>query len=194
VAGLTLLGANTPAGTASASQPPIVWGTCSVCHGLDGISPRTSFPDLAGQTKTYLESELSDFRDHTRADHDAKAYMWTMAGNVSGRRIDQIAQYFSALKPPQGATDENPAEVAAGQKIFEQGITPENVPACQTCHGAKATGNEAFPRLAGQHREYLVAQLQAFRSNARNNPIMHPILERVSDAQIRDVAAYLASL
>lgn len=189
---LILPGAGATARTA-APPPPLVSDTCSVCHGLNGISPEKSFPDLAGQTKTYLESELSDFRDHSRADHDARAYMWIMAGDMSTKKIDRIAQYFSALKPP-GGSGQNPAEVAAGRKIFEQGITSENVPACQSCHGANAAGNDSFPRLAGQHPEYLVAQLQAFRSNARNNPIMHPIVEHVTDQQIRDVAAYLASL
>lgn len=194
VAGLALLGASTTVGIASPSEPPIVNGTCSVCHGHDGISPQASFPNLAGQTKTYLEAELNDFRDHSRADHDAKAYMWSIAGSVSSKTITQVVQYFSALKPPKGVTGENPSEVAAGQKIFEQGIPSESVPACQTCHGAKAIGNDAFPRLAGQHREYLVAQLRAFRSKARDNPIMSPIAEHVTDEQIRDVTAYLASL
>ena len=194
VAGLALLGASATLGTAAPSEPTIVYGTCSVCHGHDGISPQTSFPDLAGQPQTYLETELKDFHDHTRADHDAQAYMWSMAGNLSTRAVDQIAQYFSSLEPPKAAAGENPAEIAAGEKIFQQGIPSENVPACKTCHGAKAVGNEAFPRLAGQHREYMVAQLKALRSKARNDPIMSPIVEHVSDEQIRDVTAYLASL
>lgn len=194
VVGLVLLGTSAMAGTADPSEPPVVWSTCSVCHGHDGVSPNMSFPNLAGQTKTYLESELGDFRDHSRADHDAQAYMWSMGRNLSAKTITEVVQYFSALTPPKGTAGENPDEVAAGQKIFEQGIPSESVPACQTCHGAKAVGNDAFPRLAGQHREYLVAQLQAFRSNARNNPIMSPIAEHVTDEQIRDVTAYLASL
>lgn len=165
-----------------------------MCHGLDGISPRTSFPNLAGQTQTYLKSQLSNFRDHSRADPDAKAYMWIVAGDMSGKMIDHVAQYFSALKPPKGVAGEDAAAVAAGHKIFEQGIAAENATACQTCHGPNAAGSDAFPRLAGQHPEYLVAQLQAFRSNARDNPIMHPIAEHLTDKQIRDLAAYLASL
>lgn len=194
VAGLALLGAGTAAGTDSSSQPPIVWGTCSVCHGLNGISPNRAFPNLAGQPDAYLKAELNDFRDRSRADHDAQAYMWSMAGNISSHRIDPIAQYFSSLKPPKGMTGGDPAEIAAGQKIYQQGIASENVPACQTCHADQAAGKDAFPRLAGQHREYLVAQLEAFRSKSRNDPIMSPLMEHVSDAQIRDLTAYLSSL
>ena len=194
VAGMVLMGASATAGTAAPPEPLIVYGTCSVCHGHDGISARASFPDLAAQTKTYLDAELKDFRDHTRADHDAKAYMWNMAGNMSAKLINEVAQYFSALTPPKGATGEDPAGVTAGRQIFEQGINSENVPACQACHGAKAAGSDTFPRVAGQHREYLVAQLKAFRSNERDNPTMHLIVGQVTDEQIRDVAAYLASL
>lgn len=193
-ASLALLGASAASGTTVPPEPSIVWGTCSVCHGNDGISPNSSFPNLAGQTETYLESQLSDFHDRSRADRDAKAYMWSMAGNVSGKSLSRVAQYFAALAPPPGAAGQDPAAVDAGRKIFEQGIAPENVTACQTCHGAKAAGNGAFPRLAGQHRDYLVAQLKAFRSNERDNPIMHPVVEHLTDAQIDDLAAYLTSL
>jgi cytochrome c553 len=51
-----------------------------------------------------------------------------------------------------------------------------------------------FPRIAGQHPEYLVAQLQAFRSKARDNAIMYANVEHMTDGQMREVAAYLASI
>lgn len=194
VAGLVLMVANATAGPAVPSEPPVVYGTCSVCHGHAGISSNASFPNLAGQTKTYLETELKDFQDHQRADHDAMAYMWSMAGNLSGKKIDTVAKYFSALAPAKGSSGGNPAEVAAGGKIFAQGITSENVPACESCHGAKAAGSDTFPRLAGQHREYLIPQLRAFRSGVRNDPTMHLVAQDLTDEQIRDVTAYLASL
>lgn len=192
MAGLILLGASATVGTAGPAEPPIVNDTCSVCHGHDGISPQTSFPNLAGQTKAYLEGELKDFHDRTRADHDAKAYMWSVAGGLSARSANSAVQYFSALKPPKAAAGDL-GDIVAGQKIFEQGIPPD-VPACQSCHGAKAVGNETFPRLADQHREYLMAQLRAFRSKERDDPIMSPIAEHLTDGQIRVITAYLASL
>ena len=68
------------------------------------------------------------------------------------------------------------------------------MPACASCHGAKAAGLETFPRLAGQHRQYLVSQLKAFRSKARDNATMYIVAQHVTDKQIRDVSAYLASL
>ena len=194
VTGLLLTGASATAGTPSPRAPLMVTDTCSVCHGNDGVSPNSTFPDLAAQTKTYLDTQLKNFRDHQRADPNAKAYMWTMAGTLSDKEITKIAQYFSALKPPRGAASENPAQIAAGKAIFEKGIASENVPACASCHGDKAAGLETFPRLAGQHRQYLVSQLQAFRSKARDNATMYIVVQHVTNKQIRDVAAYLASL
>jgi cytochrome c553 len=194
LAGLLLVGASATAGTSKPSEPNIVTDTCSQCHGNNGISSTAWFPNLAGQTKTYLETQLKDFQNHTRADHYAKAYMWNMAGTLPDQVINKIAEYYKAQKPPKGSTTENPTEVAAGEAIFKNGITSENVPACGACHGANAEGNSMFPRLAGQHREYLVAQLEAFRDKSRNNAIMYANVQHMTDAQMRVVAAYLASL
>lgn len=194
VMGLLLVGTSATAGDAGSPVPNMVTSTCSVCHGDDGISANATFPNLAGQTKTYLDNQLHNFRDRSRADHYAKAYMWSVAGPLSDHMIDQVAEYFSSLKAPKGSSGEDPARVAAGKNIFEQGITAQNVPACAACHGAKAAGDGMFPRLAGQHRDYLVAQLQAFRSNARDNATMHLVAQHLTDKQIREVTAYLASL
>lgn len=194
LAGLLLLGASATAGTSKPSEPNIVTDTCSQCHGNNGISSIPWFPSLAAQTKTYLETQLKDFRNHTRADHYAKAYMWNMAGTLPDKMIKEIAEYYKAQQPPKGSTTENPTEVAAGEAIFKNGVASENVPACGACHGANAEGNTMFPRLAGQHREYLVAQLKAFRDKARDNAIMYSNVQHMTDAQMHAVAAYLASL
>jgi cytochrome c553 len=194
VVGLLLVGTSAAAGDGALPVPNMVADTCSVCHGNDGISTNSSFPNLAAQTKTYLGNQLKNFRDRSRADPYAKAYMWSVAGPLSDKMIDQIADYFSSLKAAKGAAGGDPASIAAGKTTFLQGIASKNVPACAACHGANAAGSDMFPRLAGQHRDYLVAQLQAFRSNARDNATMHLVTEHMSDQQIRDVAAYLASL
>lgn len=194
VAALLILGASATAGTTSPPEPNIVTDTCSQCHGNNGISSTAWFPNLAAQTKTYLETQLKAFRDHTRADHYAKAYMWTMAGTLPEKMIKEIAEYYKAQQPPKPSSNEDPAQVAAGKTIFEKGIASENVPACGACHGANAEGNTMFPRLAGQHRDYLIAQLQAFRDMSRNNAIMSANVKQMTDQQMREVSAYLASL
>ena len=66
---------------------------------------------------------------------------------------------------------------------------------CAACHGRNGIGIiPLYPNLAGQKREYLVAQLHAFRDGTRKNPIMSPMATHLTDAEIEDVAAYLAAL
>ncbi len=81
-----------------------------------------------------------------------------------------------------GAADEQ-----SGKKLSDE--------SCGACHGQNGIGIiPLYPNLAGQKREYLAAQLRAFRDGSRKNPIMSPMAVHLSDSDIEDVAAYLASL
>jgi len=191
VAGLVLL-----AGWAEAqetNQPPdLVRRECSTCHGLRGISVSPMFPNLAGQQTVYLETQLKAFRDRSRADPHAQAFMWGMAAQLTDSTISAIAAYFAA----QPAAPGKPAgrdETAGGKKIYEEGISTQQVPPCGSCHGEKAAGNAVFPRLAGQHRAYLERQLAAFISNARANEIMHENSKNLTALQISQLAAFLSA-
>lgn len=71
---------------------------------------------------------------------------------------------------------------------------------CAACHGADGnSASDAYPKLAGQHAEYLVKQLRDFKTQAgtaqpaRSNPIMAGMAGTLSNQQIVDVAAYFAS-
>jgi cytochrome c553 len=85
--------------------------------------------------------------------------------------------------------------VQAGQQVATKGAA-NGVTACVTCHGAQGEGNASsgFPRIAGQSDYYLRKQLAAYANGARVNPIMQPIAKAMSAEQIRDAAAYYASL
>jgi cytochrome c553 len=187
-------GATGPPGSGNADST--VAGTlhvCSSCHGPDGRSISPTFPDLVGQQKDYLVAQLQAFRDKTRADPHAQTYMWGMAARLSDPTIDGIAAYYGSQTPVAGAPGTSP-EIAAGKKIFTEGIPSENVPACMSCHGEKAEGNGPIPRLAGQHQAYLARQLEAFASMARANEIMHENSKDLTPEQISEVTAYLATL
>jgi cytochrome c553 len=165
---------------------------CSACHGARGISVSPTFPNLAGQSAAYLEVELKAFRDRSRADPHAQAFMWGMAAQLTDSTISDIAAYF-ASQPPSKGVSAGPDEVAAGKTIYEDGIAAQHVPPCKSCHGPKAEGNGPFPRLAGQHREYLEKQLEAFAVNIRANPIMHENSKSLTALQISQVAAFLSA-
>ena len=165
---------------------------CSTCHGANGISGSPTFPNLAGQQAPYLEVQLKAFRDRSRADPHAQAFMWGMAAQLTDATIADIAAYFAA-QPPAKGIPADPAEVAAGKKIFEEGIPAQNVAPCQSCHLQNAEGNAVFPRLAGQHRGYLERQLEVFATGLRANPIMHENAKNLTALQISQVAAFLSS-
>jgi cytochrome c553 len=86
-----------------------------------------------------------------------------------------------------------PGEVAAGKKLYEEGITEQSVPACQGCHLPTAGGTGPFPRLAGQHRRYLEKQLEVFATNMRANEIMHATAQTLTALQISQLAAFLSA-
>ncbi len=188
----------TPALAAGAYTPPsrarqLAIGYCGVCHGVNGNSKNPMFPRLAGQKAWYIEQQLKEFRNHTRRDPYAVSYMWGMANGLSNSTIDALAKYFSRQKPA-GGTSHATAEVAEGNQIFHHGIPSQGVPACAACHGPDALGNANFPRLAGQHAQYIRKQLASFRSDMRDVAIMHAICTTLHVKQDRAVADYLASL
>lgn len=166
---------------------------CSACHGPAGHSISPVFPILAGQQPGYIIVQLDAFRNHTRGDPNARAYMWGMSSQLSDETIKDLADYYAAQKPVRGKPGD-PALMAEGKQIFTQGIKAQNVQACETCHGAEAQGAGAFPRLAGQHVEYLIAQLQGFQSGTRDNaPIMQNVVRTMTPEQLRAAATYAAS-
>jgi cytochrome c553 len=168
---------------------------CASCHGPKGDSISPAFPKLAGQRPEYLENQLKAFRDRTRADPMAQAYMWGMTSQLSDDSIKKLAAFYSGQKPAPGKAGD-PKLAQRGKTIYEGGIPSAKVQACTACHGANAEGNAIFPRLAGQHAEYLVKQLVLFKSSMReggNAPIMHNVSIGMTFEQMEGVAAYAAS-
>jgi cytochrome c553 len=167
--------------------------TCANCHGVSGRSTSPTFPNLAAQTAPYLQAQLHAFRDQTRADPDALAYMWGMASQLSDPTIEAISAYYAMqAAPPPKSGDEK--LMARGKQIFEEGIAAQGIPACATCHGPQARGNNIFPRLAGQHAAYLVKQMLVIQSALRAAPVMHGVIKDLPQEQMRAVATYLESI
>jgi cytochrome c553 len=168
-------------------------GVCGTCHGPDGNSINPMFPRLAGQHAGYLVRQLKSFKEETRGDPYAIAYMWGMASGLSDDTIDALAQYYARQKTGPGKSHD-PATIARGRNIFEHGIPSAGVPACAVCHGPDALGSDQFPRLAGQHAEYILKQLASFQSNMRNIAVMHGVALNLRSPEMRAVADYLESL
>lgn len=163
---------------------------CGTCHGPRGNSTQPKFPRLAGQNANYLIAQLKAFRSQTRGDPDALGYMWGMASELDDATIGALAAYYAAQKAEPSASGSSP-EIARGREIFEHGIPGQGVPACSSCHGPDAHGLADFPRLAGQHAQYVLKQLASFQSNMRNVAIMHGVAQNLRLEEMTAVAAYL---
>jgi cytochrome c553 len=182
--------ADEPDATASANAQKIAVTVCGTCHGRDGNSTQPKFPRLAGEKATYLAAQLKAFRTQTRGDPDAIAYMWGMASELDDATIDALAAYYAAQKPQTSGGGDS-AVIARGREIYGHGIAAQGVPACSTCHGPDAHGLQEFPRLAGQHAQYVLKQLASFQSSMRNVAVMHGVAQNLHLADMQAVAAYL---
>jgi cytochrome c553 len=179
---------NTPARTLAEQ-------VCSNCHEVDGNSVSPNFPRLAAQQKTYMVGQLKEFRTHNRSDPAGFEYMWGLSRSLTDAQIDGLADYYAGQKPADKMRTDT-VRAAAGKSIFEKGIADKNVPPCQSCHGAQGQGNLQFPRLAGQHEDYVVKQLQVFqRTEERpDGAIMKIIAHELTLENMKNVAAYVQSL
>ena len=163
---------------------------CSICHGIDGNSVSPNFPRLAAQPAGYLVAQLENFRSHQRSDPPGFEYMWGISHHLTDDQIKGLAEYFASQLAEPNAAD--PQQMAAGKAIFDNGVPEKEAAPCMACHGPKAQGLVSFPRLAGQHQDYLVKQLRVFQeTEGRPGTPMKQITHLLSDQEIRAVAAYL---
>ncbi len=164
---------------------------CAACHGADGNSAIVLNPKLAGQHPEYLLKQLINFKEGKRAN----AVMAGMVANLTPDDMKGLAAYFAGQKQTLAKAKSNGAK-SLGEKIYRGGIAATNVPACASCHGANGAGiPKQFPRLAGQHADYALAQLRSFRLGERANaPMMMTIATKMTDAEMQAVADYMQGL
>lgn len=185
--------ADEPDALAHATAVRLAAGVCGTCHGRHGNSELPKYPRLAGQNASYLAAQLKAFRGQTRGDSDAVSFMWGMAGTLQDSTIEALAQYYSAQTPGPGRTG-NATLIAKGKEIYTSGLPDAGVPACAACHGPDAHGMADFPRLAGQHSQYILKQLRSFQNNMRDVAVMHGVAQPLDTGAMQAVAAYLESL
>ena len=166
---------------------------CAACHGLDGIAPQATWPNLNGQSKRYLIQQLHAFKNDNRV----SSLMTPYAKMLATEDIIELSAYYakSTIKPKHHDTIAN----KLGAQIYRQGLGQKRVPACSACHGPSGLGNDSakFPKLAGKHQDYLVQQLQAFKRGDRKNDmnqVMRDIASRLSEKEMLAVSQYLESL
>ncbi len=187
--------ANEPA--AAAKKPDLAKGqatftaVCAACHGADGNSGSPEYPKLAQQHPEYLVKQLSEFKSGKRAN----AVMMGMSQALSEDDMKNIAAWLSHNNAKPGFAKDK--ELAAlGEKIYRGGVADRQIPACAGCHSPNGAGNPAqYPRLSGQHADYVATQLTAYRDGKRNNNLqMSQVAAKLNDREVKALADYVAGL
>ncbi len=170
---------------------------CTACHGPQGrAAPDGYYPRLAGKPAGYLYNQLLNFRDGQRH----YRLMSQMVDPLSEAYLLEIAEHFAAMDVPYPA----PAPLQAtaeqrqrGERLALHGDPARNLPSCASCHGAALTGVlPATPGLLGLPRDYLNAQLGAWRTGLRKAhapDCMAEVARRLAPEDIAAVSAWLAS-
>ncbi len=173
--------------------------TCGACHGVDGNSAVPNFPKLAGLGEKYLVKQMKDIRSGLRP----VAAMAGQVDNMTDQDLADIAAYYDSQTRAPEVTDPDLLEL--GRKVYMSGIMDRKVAACSGCHSPSGQGNgpAGFPALAGQHADYIAAQLKMFRKgyedptgrvNDGQSKIMRTTAFELSDLEIQAVAAYASGL
>ena len=166
-------------------------GTCVACHTNDGSRGSAANPILQGQHADYLAKQLAEFKSGKRDN----AIMKGMAATLSEADMKNVAAFYSGKQAKPGFA-KNKDFAALGEKLYRGGAADRLIPACSGCHSPNGAGIPAqYPRLAGQHADYVETQLVAFRSGTRhNNPVMTGVAAKLSDREIKALSDYIAGL
>ena len=193
-----LIGTAQAAGDVAAGEA--ISGTCVACHGVAGNSPASIYPKIAGQNASYIVKQLHDFQlAMTTAGAKGRndPVMMGMVAALTEQNIQDLAAFYATQTMTPEETPEN--VIAAGQQLYRGGDIERGITACAACHGPRGNGNEAakFPKISGQHADYLKSQMAKFSSKERNNDLngmMHDIAYKMKPADMELIALYLGGL
>lgn len=164
---------------------------CAACHGADGNSGTPAYPKLAKQHPEYLVKQLQEFKSGKRDN----AIMKGFATALSEDDMKNIAYWLTTKEAKPGFAKDKEL-VTLGERIYRGGIADRQVPACAGCHSPTGAGIPSqYPRLSGQHSDYAIAQLTAFREGVRKNNLqMTQVAAKLNDREIKAVSDYVAGL
>jgi cytochrome c553 len=164
---------------------------CVACHGADGNSGAVENPKLAGQHPEYLVKQLQEFKSGKRKN----AVMQGFATMLSDDDMRNISFWAAGQKAKPGFAKDKEL-VTLGERIYKGGIADRQVAACAGCHSPTGAGIPSqYPRLAGQHADYIASSLRGYRDGTRNNNLqMTQNAAKMNDREIKAVADYIAGL
>jgi cytochrome c553 len=131
---------------------------CASCHGTDGNSTNPAIPSLAGQPPLYTYYQLLQFREGQRVDPQMSQF----AVGLSDADMQDMAAYYAGQTPVAPPSTGDPEKLEAGRRLVQTHH-------CGSCHVPGLVGQQHIPRLAGQHYEYLLKQLRAYKAQTRTD-------------------------
>jgi len=170
---------------------------CIACHGAQGNSESSDWPNIAGQHASYTFKQLMDYK---RGEQRDNAQMAGIVADLDEQDMKDLAVFYEQQPHKvMGAGDDREELVERGKKIYMGGIPSKEVAACIACHGPQGKGNPMadYPLVGGQWAAYLRDQMHQFRDGERANDansMMRSLAEKMSDEEIEAVSEYMAGL
>jgi cytochrome c553 len=159
---------------------------CTMCHGALGTS-MSNAPNLAGQYPEVVIKQLLDYKAGTRMN----AVMEALAKGLSDMEIRDLAAYYGSLPKARTAPTRYDESLPA---LVRVGAPMRNIPPCIACHGG-VDQKLGAPWIEGMPKDYLVAQLMAFKSGERRNDSqsqMRSVARTMTQQEIDEVATFYA--
>lgn len=170
---------------------------CIGCHGIKGY--QSSFPEIhkvpmiSGQSASYISAALHAYKKGERKYPSMRG----IAESLTDQDIADLAAYYSASGVVAGVT--LPATPKAPSAQVQALLNKAN---CASCHGVNFSKpiDPSYPKIAGQHADYLFVALKSYKMDASNatvgrgNAIMAGMAKQYTNAELKAMAGYLSSL
>lgn len=197
VSSMTVLSAQAQEVKGDAKAGEAINAMCIGCHGIKGY--QASFPEvyrvpmISGQSAKYIAASLNAYKKGDRK-HPT---MRSIAETLTDQNIADLAAFYSQQGLPEGKSTA-PKEAKAPSAQVTALLNKAN---CASCHGANYSApiDPSYPKIAGQHADYLFVALKAYKNDAnqvvgRNNAIMAGMAKQYTNAELKLMANYLASI
>lgn len=175
--------------SADAQRGAIAYAVCHGCHKAGGVgTPDGLYPRLAGQHDTFIIKQLVDVRAGRR--DNPTMYPFASEHAINTQEIADLAAYLSGLPPLPDNGKGDGQNLSRGKTLYAKD--------CTTCHGNQGEGiaDQFYPRVAGQHYQYLKKEIRNIRDGSRRNanPKMVAVVKSYSDSDLNAVADYMSRL
>jgi len=171
---------------------------CVTCHTITGNSSVGMWPKIAEQHSDYMLKQLIEFKKGKSGDRFDPT-MFGMLQGLSEEELLEFINHYSSQKVVKSDVKFDAELFNTGKKLYLFGDKDKGISGCVGCHGIDGMGNSSakYPVLKWQHKEYIIIQMNKFKSKTRSNDInsiMRDISDKMTSDQIDAVATYITNM